>query len=131
MKALEFRIGNFVDIDGAIAMINAINSDGDHSSAEVLTTKGQILKVHTVAIKPVVLTTDILVKNCGFNNSGRLKIGVNDHIYYLEYSNGYISLLSRESEPVIYFMDIRNLHQLQNLYYALKGVEMEIVPFGD
>ncbi len=131
MKALEFRIGNYVDIEGAIAMIKAINGDGDSGSAEVLTTKGKTMKIQTADIKPVALTTELLKDSCGFNDFGRFKIGVDDHIYFLEFSNGYISLLSRDGEPVIYFMDIRNLHQLQNLHYALKGEEMKIAPFGD
>ncbi len=126
MKALEVRIGNYAEVEGVPALITAIHSDANDGRIEVLAASGKTVKINAADLKPISITTELLAGNCGFNDFGRFRIGVDDHIYQLEFSEGYISLLNREGEPVIHFMDIRNLHQLQNLYYALKGKEMEI-----
>ncbi len=129
MNAHEFRIGNYIVVDGAIALILAVDSDGTEAVVETLTTKDNRIKTKISKIKPVPLTPQLLHENCQFDKSGKYNIGLDDYLYFLEFKEGYISLLDRKGQVMIRFMDIRNLHQLQNLVYALKGIEMDICEF--
>ena len=103
--------------------------DGKEAVVETLTSKDQKVKTRISKVKPVALTSQLLTENCSFDKSARHKIGIDDYRCFLEFKEGYISLLDQHGDVMIRFMDIRNLHQLQNLYYALKGSEMEICDF--
>ena len=129
MNAHEFRIGNYIKLDGVIAQVLAIDSDGKEAMIEALTSRENRIKKAISKVTPVPLTPQLLTENCRFEKSGRYNIGLDDYRYFLEFKEGYISLLDRRGEVMIRFMDIRNLHQLQNLVYALKGTEMDICEF--
>jgi len=129
MNAHEFRIGNYVEIGGVVALVLAIDSDGKEALVETRTSNDNRIKTKISEVKPVAITLKLLAKHCHFGNAARHDIGIDDFICFLEFKEGYISLLDRKGAVMIRFMDIRNLHQLQNLYYALKGTEMEIKEF--
>ncbi len=129
MNAHEFRIGNYVEIDSIIARVLAIDSDGKEAVVETMTSKHNRIKTKISLVMPVALTTSLLAEQCDFDKAGRHKLGLDDYRYFLEFNEGYISLLDHKAEVMIRFMDVRNLHQLQNLYYALKGLEMDICEF--
>ncbi len=129
MNAHEFRIGNYVEIEGVIALILAIDSDGKEALIETRTSKDKRIKTKISKVKPVALALKLLTERCHFDKTARHNIGIDDYICFLEFKEGYISLLNCSGEVMIRFMDIRNLHQLQNLYYALKGTEMEMEEF--
>jgi len=76
--------------------------------------------------EPITLTEEILLK-CGFEKTG---------ITELYYSTDTINISWFEEDPTVieinceniqcYIINCEYLHQLQNLYFALKGQELEI-----
>ena len=111
IQANELRIGNYIVFDGDIACL--------HQSK-----LANILKHNWVGIcQPIELTEEILLK-CGFNFKDMADLGV--HVY-IEVSNE-LSLSFKEGELYIgeHSTKYNKLHQLQNLYFALKGEELEI-----
>ena len=110
-------------------MILAIDSDGNEAVIETLTAKENRVKTRISKVRPVPLTPQLLSENCEFDKLGRYNLGLDDYRCFLEFKEGYISLLDRHGEVMIRFMDIRNLHQLQNLVYVLKGSEMAVCEF--
>jgi hypothetical protein len=127
MNANELRKNNLVDWNGEIAKISQL------LELEVVFKCGET-DLYT-ALKPIPLTEEILLK-CGFElneDLGDMKyyqipnekrgFGVCfDHdeiVFYLFNIKGITNLIYDES----FF---QHLHQLQNLYFALTGTELEI-----
>lgn len=126
ISAHELRIGNWINV-GNVNIPRQVSLISD----TYLCLKGNVGNYAIETFDPIPLTPDILEK-AGF---------VDDkHLHWLEYSiNGRVSYLSLtcgnyqwvytnqladlEKYPVI---RIKHLHQLQNLYFALTGVELEI-----
>jgi hypothetical protein len=111
MEAKELRIGNYVydnyrEVYKLIVKSDFLNLD---------------YRIEFDILKPIPLTEEILFK-CGFEEDGQLfhnqialyKNGVggfNYNVNYFEHEN---------------LEEIEHLHQLQNLYCALTGTELEI-----
>lgn len=122
MKAQELRIGNWVDRDGKLYRIL--------SGYGLLT--GAVAKY-----KPIPLTPEILEK-CGFEKREQ---GV-CNCYYIPNSTISMSyqielvwlkdiINGKESGFPFYrnaFCTVKYLHQLQNLYFALTGEELDFKP---
>jgi hypothetical protein len=117
MKANELRIGNWFNEFGIPKQV----------------TPNLILKLYQIEIagkvaidiSPIPLTPEILVK-AGFEwsiyHQGFYK---QDFVFVLhEYEDGFRFKLFRSSEYV--GVKINHMHQLQNLYFALTGEELEI-----
>ena len=112
----ELRIGNWVE---------KFTDLGDSLGYSPISPK-EFLAIHTnpERVNPVPLTEEILLK-CGFvrrgitsNNGGKLTLHHKDNMY----PNGRVywnSWCILDSIP-------EHLHQLQNLYFALTGEELEI-----
>jgi len=131
IKANELRLGNYIQIGGSTMdtyqtykpkkvcadLIKAIAEENEERGNDY------ILSV----FQPLKLTPEILEK-CGFertkthtdddwvNGDYRLRQRVGAYSFYRDYKN----------EDLDYFADIKHLHQLQNLYFALTGIELEI-----
>lgn len=125
MNTRELRIGNYVAVDGATAAVDAICSKKD-GYIEIKTNGQNIREVTLTDIKPIPLTNELLNNCCEFDNNGRHVIGIDDHRHFLKIQNGYVVLMNRKFEDMIHFWDVQSLHQLQNLYFALKGEEMTV-----
>lgn len=75
-------------------------------------------------VEPIPLTEEWLLK-LGHNDEnkfsffGEFGLVQRDGRYYLSYSDKYATTL---------FQEIEHVHQLQNLYYALRGEELEVKP---
>lgn len=112
MKAHELRIGNWVITGSIPTIVDGLNKsayldpDGDWYYYE--------------AVSPIPLTPEILEK-CGFEQSEYLvfKLG---YFTLCFYSDGYAYFQGERKVGIGY----RNLHQIQNLYFALTGEELQI-----
>lgn len=144
MKTKDLRLGNYVtDSSGFTMYVVGIYEDTVLLNFEG--NEGDILEVKEKDLNPVLLTEDLLLK-CGFeithdryynperkcyelddlfitpiaipetirkNKSEMPTPDVKKHRFHVDAKNSSIN-------------SIINLHQLQNLYFALKGKELEI-----
>ena len=125
MNSRELRIGNYVEVEDEVAEVVAI-IDSDENKIRVRIGLGPVIEINSDMANPIILTTDFLVSHCHFDDMGRHILGIDHHRYFLRFYDGYILLSDKRDEPIIHFWDVRHLHQLQNLYHALKGKEIEI-----
>lgn len=93
-------------------------------------------------VKPILLTEEMLLK-CGFLCDGEDNVMVLPngdsselHIERELFSNNYNAFVTRgvskgvpgKDYDYVYLRSVQYLHQLQNLYFALTGEELEIIP---
>lgn len=131
LKANEFRIGNLINpIDRSQAihlpvwMPMIITRISTHWIHAIKQKDGLIdIDYHIRDISPIKLTPEIL-KKCGFVKSG--SYWFKDNVYL--YLHGLVdctfhleSIMDNKNS-----LEIEYVHQLQNLFYALKGKELEI-----
>lgn len=135
IKANELRIGNVVSIysNGTVKIpcypikkkilsvgifkCECVNINEIHAQVEKWD------EIETNMLAPIPLTEEILLK-CGFIDYGYLELIVSEFLSII-----WLGYLSIELEGVIHAVNDRNkiyLHQLQNLYFALIGEELEI-----
>ena len=133
IQANELRIGNFVNCDGEILPVLAIDSENSFDDEHVGTvtlpevcggyrigTRGRWLK----KLKGIPLTPEILA-NCGFKTARKgveWTIVTNEElgsVMIIQCINEFYCLSSFPAEFLY-------VHQLQNLYYALTGKELNI-----
>ena len=113
MKGNELRIGNWVDWNGENGVVSQIL---EH---EVVFKCGEDTLISE--LKPIELTEEILLK-CGFTENKfsyiyeddtRVSVYVNDNFFFCQIDNVVIN-------------NIKFLHQLQNIYFALTNEELTI-----
>lgn len=131
MEARELRIGNLIrQVDYVtgeticIRTVTSINKEGylNVKSKGIENIKSQLLK----SFEPIPLTEEILLK-CGFDkysdHSNEITYLSKDSGYFIQvYDNSVYFGLNYED----YRKEVKYLHQLQNLYFALTGQELEI-----
>jgi len=136
----ELRIGNWVSYLGNNTRTNSI-SVGDNGGYVSTFRTGAITQNQ---IEPISLTEELLLK-CGFEwdkaykafrsesfcplickNDGTdyWRIDTSKEGYHQEYDNKLY--LTSEKEYTVSDKPIEYLHQLQNIYYALTGKELEV-----
>ena len=137
MKTTELRIGNLVLLDGEEMIITGITEDYVYF-------EGGFSMIIFTDIKGIPLTEEWLLK-FGFwrwragsrswiiNESVLDKIGTTTHRFYLATSSkkyavktGYYYEARTGYYPSTFLRYIKYVHQLQNLYFALTGEELEI-----
>jgi hypothetical protein len=108
IKANELRIGNWVYNSGEPYKIDWRNDD----------------YWHTDSLEPIPLTPEILEK-CGFNNFGKDLIHSD---FAIEKRKDIAVLWPNEGCTETHNIKVpcKYLHQLQNLFFALTGEELEI-----
>jgi hypothetical protein len=115
MKATELRIGNWVNgefINGEFLLSQIFRIDGNDDCS---------------GLEPIPLTTKLLEK-CGFIKDDELfdtwtekyHVALNINFDLRWYDDGFKFMNVAPNLP------IKHLHQLQNLYYALTGEELQI-----
>jgi len=113
----EFRIGNYVDLGNRIAYISEILHDG-YTCIDLEETQDTFES--TERVKPVQLTNEFLIQ-IGCTQSQE------DSMFFLE-GFGLIDFDGRGNFEWIYndglYVKLNYIHQLQNLYFALKGEEI-------
>jgi hypothetical protein len=118
MKANELRIGNLVLDYGIITEINGF----------LITRLEEINRQHKIVvnISPIPLTEEWMTK-LGFS----LKEDNQENEYF---EKGHVKLIffrnSHKTFHVIFGTDIYHVHQLQNLYFALTGEELQYTQAG-
>jgi hypothetical protein len=112
MKANEFRIGNIVYVKGEVDELNGI-ADNDYYSTDY----GH--GVWDDDIEPIPLTEGWLLK-LGFEKLRDNLFVLNE---LLEFNANVICI--DEGRGLIPLNHIKHIHQLQNLYFALTGEELE------
>ena len=125
MKATELRIGNYIrheDKNGAFT-VEVIG----------ITPKGATVKygpgVSTITqeeITPVPLTKQTLLR-CGFSEVGIYEnvLHRGDYRVYLD-AEAKDGLLKYETDDYHLEVEVKSVHQLQNLYFALTGSELPV-----
>jgi len=127
MKSTEFRIGNLVLNDRCLNTIENLLSDG---VCTLKTKQGNFIHARYELIEPVPLTEELLMK-FGFKkfdhepNSEEEKcteycIG---KLSIVDWGRGFIMSNSFSFELRV---KLEYVHQLQNLYFALTGVELQL-----
>lgn len=122
MEAKELRYGNILQTDraakGEVIYVNTLSRDPDTNEVLLATNHYPFLTLSQC--KPIPLTGEWLIK-LGFNKHGR--------------NGGYeVSVHSRDENGVVNFglddghhglePQLKYVHQLQNLYFALTGEEL-------
>lgn len=123
MKPSELRIGNWVDTIEGPARITAIGSDG------LITTSILPGGDHSAFIQPTPLTYSMLLA-AGFTKVGAGEFtngSFEPEVHFVRgISSGVRGDLDDNINPLVYIRIPRAVHQLQNLYFALTGQELEI-----
>lgn len=126
MNAENLRVGNYVKANGFISEVVAITRD-EVECIKVRKEDDEIvtLKLTDIQFEPIPLDKHLLKTCCGFDEGNRI-VANNVYLQYTERNNKYVILENDKREALIHFWDVKSLHQLQNLYFALAGVEMAI-----
>jgi hypothetical protein len=120
----ELRIGNLVQYGDTIVQVSSVYAVRELIEVQKKDGVG-IMSIPFEGVKPVSLSPTVLCHHFNFDEDACLPIELRDAKCYLKLHNGYIALLNNKSESLIHFWDVRYVHQLQNLYYALKGTDMQ------
>ncbi|HZH99970.1 MAG TPA: hypothetical protein VEX63_02420 [Flavisolibacter sp.] len=124
----EIRIGNYILINKEIRQVTMINNDPGFADVPMIGFKEKednFISCHHEHVTPVPLTNEVL-QQCGFtyhsyfhfwqlisSESGtRVEMDID-----LDYN-----LIDYMRRPIV--KKLHSLHQLQNLYFALKGTEL-------
>lgn len=140
IKASELRVGSFVEQNGRVKQVVAIQTDHDFVYVHLDTWEN---KTHILHVKPIPLTPEILEK-CGFSYLGNGSYE-NGHMFdkifvykrntlsigIMLMAGGKLSIsfntnFKTNASMRIYEGSEYYLHQLQNLYQALTGEELEV-----
>jgi len=119
IESKELRIGNYVKcpLDGTFLKVTSI------SNKTVISSKGDNINYN--AIEPIHLTEEILLK-CGFEKTNRIDFGELKECY----ANFSFALMIRHNSLFVDWIggntEVKYLHTLQNLFYALTGEELNV-----
>lgn len=122
IQSSELRIGNYIDFECSNTVESFHCSEGKITAIHTDHVYVNTIKVPRLGmLKTIPLTEEWLLK-CGFN-----KISINYEkrgiaIWYSSQSRSYVFRYGHQSETIIEYV-----HQLQNLYFALTGEELEVM----
>lgn len=137
MKANELRIGNLVIIDDKDSIFRVLFIKENVVQILELGKNYPYAVVEIERIKPIPLTEEIILK-LGFKENNNKWFEINYFTNCNEYPekmgilinwvSGRCALLDTDDgqQPVMTAKMIQYLHQLQNLYFALAGEELDI-----
>ena len=120
MRVEDLRIGSYVIDNLEICQVLQIEANGN-----VMTTCKSKFPISNVEdLEPVKLTENVLLM-CGFDENMVLST-IEGEIRY--YGDGDINIGGEDSCTLgmVYIAKCKYLHQLQNLYFALTGKELEV-----
>ena len=126
IQSNELRIGNWVEW----VFPNRNNQPNKFQFCEIESIRTSLVGVLGSAygydqIQPIPLTPEILEK-CGFEKTNRIDFGEPNPCY----TNFSLSLMIRHNSYFIDWMggniEVKYLHQLQNIYFSLTGEELDV-----
>lgn len=121
IQANGLRIGNYCYCQDDINVIYGITKEGFVQYEK----DSNVYYCGIDELKPIELTEEILLK-CGFEiSTDKEHFFINYYGFCLVYDGKDYCLKMRIDEPYVVCYS-RYLHQLQNLYFALTGEELEI-----
>ena len=128
IQAHELRIGNYVLINGTRQQVNSISAGGDlPDSALIAYCVGKVEEAEpctSITVQPVPLSKEILA-GCGFEFHDHFKFfqkKIDGRGTDMEINQDY-DIIDFMRRPLV--KKISSLHQLQNIYFALKGKELK------
>lgn len=122
MESKELRIGNYISVYGEFKNVESIGYYG-------IGFNGGFAKYKLPNLEPIPLTEELLLK-CGFEDCNsykdyRLYLPPHQEAYLeLSIRNGIVCGFGISEDPML--LDLEYVHQLQNIYFALTGQELEI-----
>ena len=123
MNIRELRIGNILNNGEHYCVV--IKIDAIEEVIQTTKLKGSPSFFESTPIKAVPLTDDWLTK-FGFNEVGDKVVMVDSSFHSIQIIQEGNVLLWDDSGDSISLNDIKYVHQLQNLYFALTGEELTI-----
>ena len=127
----ELRIGNYVLIDGRLQKVSSLRREQDETASIdfVNAADNRAESCDAAKAQPATLTDEIL-QQCGFVLHNYFKfwqlITVSpDKRFEMDIDTDY-NLIDFMRRPIVKRMT--SLHQLQNIYFALKGEELAFQP---
>lgn len=123
IQANELRIGSWVLTKNLYAKVEGIV---DSENISIAIDGYNSLNLSINQIKPIKLTEDNII-SCGFRH-----IGLYDNVYHSDNFRIYlnkklkIGLLKLDHDSDQLEIEIRSVHQLQNVYFILTGEELEV-----
>ena len=128
MKAEELRVGNWVkDIKKGYGFIEAIETNWVAACFNCGFGMG-VYKILITEIEPIPLTEELL-KKCGFQQrpirNDSYSLCLQEFCIYRNKDTCHFELPNEYGGTGSY-VEIKSLHQLQNLYFALTGEELEM-----
>jgi hypothetical protein len=127
MKAKDLRLGNILEFEGRACKVLEIDSQG----VVVLFDDGEEVWIDLFQFNSILLTEEWLLK-VGFERFPKsfsvLNKKVNEHTAIIGDLKGFeMTSIIRGSVNLVPLPKIEYVHQLQNLYFALTGSELEII----
>jgi hypothetical protein len=122
MKANELRIGNYI-----LNEYDTPSKVREITHYECVFLGDNLLKQDLQNCNPVPLTEELLLK-CGFNKKARRivwDIGWIE-LWYSSYAKNYQVRFYKTGNDIEKVINIEYLHQLQNLYFAITGEELDV-----
>lgn len=118
----ELRIGNLIESNGSMMEVKSITE----TTVELYLSgyEADNWEEDLEDCNPIPLTAEILSK-CGFSKNGSIQL---TRRLFLDWSFGSEFWLSDSEDGDVTlhtFENINSLHQLQNLYFAIAGKELE------
>jgi hypothetical protein len=121
MKATELRIGNLVHAELGLPSLNIhviVAQDISYINRDLC------------EVYPIQLTEEWLLR-FGFNDDG-VTFKLNGiHLWFSSYDNCYLLRIYQIGSDIERKINIYFVHQLQNLYFALTGQELEFAKVGE
>ncbi|CAB4128101.1 hypothetical protein UFOVP104_16 [uncultured Caudovirales phage] len=133
IKSNELRIGNLVDMCGVKEIHSIIKTTNGSFKLEINEKRSsgvsvsEMCPIESLSLKPIPLSNVWLVR-FGFKLSeeGFLKIKTKKRKTYLEVNIKTKRTIVISGHYFNDFVNINYVHQLQNLYFSLTGVELEL-----
>jgi hypothetical protein len=129
IPASELRIGNYIQFKELFLKIKGCESDDTSYKALVVIPKSGPLLVPIERIEPIQLTPELL-KKAGFKkhiSSDRvMEHYFKGDIIFLSRVKGTDEFYIEHYRPSSEKVEVKSVHQLQNLYFALTSHEIEI-----
>src|SRR4051812_15876665 len=125
----ELRIGNYVLFEDTVVRIDMINNKDSLGEGSSVSTEEEIEPVRGLtfdSIEPVPLT-DVVLQRCKFIYHDYFKfwqlVATNEGYRSEMDIDGDFNILDFMRRPIV--KKVASLHQLQNIYFMLKGKELD------